>query len=124
MNGSSIPEVDFDVGESFAGSLPISSDPNDTNKLFFWFFPPGPEGSLDDLIFWTNGGPGGSSSIGLFMELGPCRVTGPSNTTFHPESWNAYSNIFFIDQPVGVGFSYAEHGEHVVRSVSRFCGMR
>ena len=21
-------------------------------QLFFWFFPPGPEGSLDDLIFW------------------------------------------------------------------------
>ena len=23
-----------------------------TYQLFFWFFPPGPEGSLDDLIFW------------------------------------------------------------------------
>ena len=23
-----------------------------TIQLFFWFFPPGPEGSLDDLIFW------------------------------------------------------------------------
>jgi hypothetical protein len=22
------------------------------SQLFFWFFPPGPEGSLDDLIFW------------------------------------------------------------------------
>ncbi len=21
-------------------------------QLFFWLFPPGPEGSLDDLIFW------------------------------------------------------------------------
>ena len=21
-------------------------------QLFFWFFPPGPDGSLDDLIFW------------------------------------------------------------------------
>lgn len=21
-------------------------------QLFFWFFPPGPEGSLDGLIFW------------------------------------------------------------------------
>ncbi|KIJ12909.1 hypothetical protein PAXINDRAFT_14274 [Paxillus involutus ATCC 200175] len=33
--------------------------------LFFWFFPPGPEGSLDDLIFWTNGGLGFSSLAGL-----------------------------------------------------------
>jgi hypothetical protein len=21
-------------------------------QLFFWLFPPGPEGSIDDLIFW------------------------------------------------------------------------
>ena len=23
-----------------------------SRQLFFWFFPPGPQGSLDDLIFW------------------------------------------------------------------------
>lgn len=23
-----------------------------TIQLYFWLFPPGPEGSLDDLIFW------------------------------------------------------------------------
>ena len=25
------------------------------SQLFFWFFPPGPEGSPDDLIFWYAG---------------------------------------------------------------------
>lgn len=48
------------------------------------------------------------------MELGPCRVT---NATGEPkyfeESWNSNANIFFIDQPIGVGFSYAEYGETV-----------
>lgn len=58
-------------------------------------------------------GPGGSSSSGLFMELGPCRVLDANGTKFHPESWNSNANIFFIDQPIGVGFSYAEHGETV-----------
>lgn len=36
VNGTGIPEVDFDVGESYAGLLPISQDPNETRKLFFW----------------------------------------------------------------------------------------
>jgi len=51
------------------------------------------------------------------MELGPCRVTSENETAFHPESWNANANIFFVDQPVGVGFSYADYGEVVVSAV-------
>ena len=75
VDGTSIPEVNFDVGPSWSGLIPISGAANETRKvrdsklgndtdklglnfvllifqLFFWFFPPGPEGSLDDLIFW------------------------------------------------------------------------
>lgn len=37
VNGSAIPDVDFDVGESYAGLLPISSAANETRQLFFWF---------------------------------------------------------------------------------------
>jgi len=61
--------VDWDIGPSWSGLLPISDKENeprqvcmpfnvtdipvtDRHKLFFWFFPPGPEGSIDDLIFW------------------------------------------------------------------------
>jgi cathepsin A (carboxypeptidase C) len=54
------------------------------------------------------------------MELGPCRVVNAENgTVYHPESWNSNANIFFVDQPIGVGFSYAEYGEYVVR-IQRF----
>lgn len=37
VDGKSIPEVDFDIGESYAGLLPISNSTN--SSLFFWFFP-------------------------------------------------------------------------------------
>ena len=53
------------------------------------------------------------------MELGPCRVLDSNGTKFHPESWNSRANVFFIDQPIGVGFSYADYGEHVVRPMPR-----
>jgi hypothetical protein len=59
-------------------------------------------------------GPGCSSALGLFMELGPCRINDANGTRYHPEAWNQKANVFFIDQPVGVGFSYAEYGESVV----------
>lgn len=50
-DGKSIPEVNWDVGPSWSGLMPISNKTGETRKLFFWFFPPGPLGSMDDLIF-------------------------------------------------------------------------
>jgi carboxypeptidase D len=36
VNGTGIPNVPFDAGESYAGLLPISDQANETRKLFFW----------------------------------------------------------------------------------------
>jgi carboxypeptidase D len=33
VNGSAIPEVDWDIGDSYAGLMPISDDPNETRKV-------------------------------------------------------------------------------------------
>lgn len=53
------------------------------------------------------------------MELGPCQVRTEADISepkFNPHSWNNNSSVIFIDQPVGVGFSYADYGEHVGRT--------
>ncbi|TFK88356.1 alpha/beta-hydrolase [Polyporus arcularius HHB13444] len=106
VDGTTIPDVDWDIGPSWSGLLPISSDPNETRKLFFWFFPPGPQGSLDDLIFWTNGGPGCSSLEGLLQENGPFQWSyGQAHPTQNEFSWTNLSSIIYLEQPVGTGFS-------------------
>lgn len=47
--------------------------------------------------------------IGLFQENGPCKFNvGSSNTTpvNNTHSFNNFANVIYIDQPIGVGFSY------------------
>ncbi|KAI0052593.1 peptidase S10 serine carboxypeptidase [Auriscalpium vulgare] len=84
--------------------------------LFFYFFESRRDPDQDDVMMWINGGPGCSSAMGLLMELGPCNIRMPdgspvgNGTLWNPYSWNNEANMFFLDQPVGVGFSYADHG--------------
>lgn len=56
VNGTALPEVNFDVGESYAGSLPISSNANDSNRLFFWFFPSENRTVGKEITIWLTGG--------------------------------------------------------------------
>ncbi|KAF4616139.1 hypothetical protein D9613_011461 [Agrocybe pediades] len=85
--------------------------------MFFYFFESRRDPAKDDVMMWINGGPGCSSSMGLLMELGPCNIdmknVSSNGTLWNPYSWNSEANIFFLDQPVGVGFSYADYGETV-----------
>jgi carboxypeptidase D len=71
VNGTGIPDVDFDIGESYAGLLPISQAANETRKLFFWFFPTTNPDAGEEVVIWFNGGPGCSSLSGLLTENGP-----------------------------------------------------
>lgn len=71
MNGSRIPEVDFDIGESYAGLLPISDAKDDPSRLYFWFFPSSNPNANNEITIWLNGGPGASSLEGLLQENGP-----------------------------------------------------
>ncbi|KAJ5212072.1 carboxypeptidase Y [Penicillium cinerascens] len=79
--------------------------------LFFWYFESQNDPTNDPLTLWMTGGPGGSSMIGLFEEVGPCLVNEHGNGTNHnPWGWSRNSSLLFVDQPVGVGFSYLDEG--------------
>jgi carboxypeptidase D len=55
VDGTKIPDVNFDAGPSWSGLLPISGAANETRKLFFWFWPTNNPANTKDLVFWTNG---------------------------------------------------------------------
>ncbi|GKT76086.1 serine carboxypeptidase [Colletotrichum tofieldiae] len=76
-------------------------------NTFFWFFEARKAPENAPLAIWLNGGPGGSSIMGLLEENGPCLVNEDSKTTrLNPWSWNNEVNLLYIDQPTQVGFSY------------------
>ncbi|KAJ6476261.1 Alpha/Beta hydrolase protein [Mycena sanguinolenta] len=91
--------------KQYSGYLDIADD----KHLFFWFFESRNSPSTDPLVLWLDGGPGCSSSTGLLFELGPCSIANEGkNTTFNKHSWTSSANMIFLDQPVNVGFSYAD----------------
>ncbi|WEW61367.1 carboxypeptidase C [Emydomyces testavorans] len=79
----------------------------DGKHLFFWFFESRNDPKNDPVVLWLNGGPGCSSIIGLFMELGPSRVNQNIKLDYNPHAWNSNASVIFLDQPVNVGFSYS-----------------
>lgn len=63
----------------------------------------------DPVVLWLSGGPGCSSLVGLFMELGPASIDKKLHVVNNPYSWNANASVLFLDQPVNTGLSYSDN---------------
>ncbi|CAJ0918976.1 unnamed protein product [Ranitomeya imitator] len=60
------------------------------------------------VLLWLQGGPGGSSMFGLFVEHGPY-VVNKNLTLVHREfAWTNKYSMLYIDNPVGTGFSFTK----------------
>ena len=74
VDGSKIPALTDDVGPSWSGLLPISAAKNESDELFFWFWPATQKKYQNKVVLWLNGGPGCSSMAG---KLTRCTLISP-----------------------------------------------
>lgn len=103
--------ADFcDATKQYSGYFHI--DGSKSKNYFYWFFESRGDPVNDPVIIWLTGGPGCSSILALFQENGPCSVNDDLTLKRNPFSWNERANIMWIDQPVGVGFSYGDESEY------------
>lgn len=105
MNGTGLPYVDFDIGESYAGLMNITNN-SDDGQLYFWFFPSPNPAAEKEILIWLNGGPGCSSLEGFLQENGPVLWQyGTYRPVQNPWTWVNLTNVVWVEQPVGTGYS-------------------
>lgn len=92
----------------FSGYLNL---PGTKKFIHYWLVEAESNAESAPLVFWTNGGPGCSGLIGFMTEQGPFRPDSHGNLDENPYAWNKIANMVFLEQPVGVGFSYSENND-------------
>ncbi|KAJ7453068.1 alpha/beta-hydrolase [Mycena galericulata] len=115
-----LPNVTGPLARSFAGNVGVNRADHPNATLFFWAFEKangtltGAAKDTDPWIIWLNGGPGTSSMWGLMTENGPLHVTGNYSIVRNNFSWNTLADTFWIDQPVGTGYSTSDANGYVL----------
>jgi carboxypeptidase C (cathepsin A) len=70
--------------KSYSGYVDISPE----QSVFWWFFEARNDEPEDaPLTVWINGGPGSTSLIGLFEEIGPCWVNEAGELQYQEYAW-------------------------------------
>jgi carboxypeptidase D len=111
----SLPGLHGDnYGQSYAGYIDLEDGAS--SQMFYWLFKAKSysttSSSTSDekpLIIWLNGGPGCSSMIGQFLEVGPLMLTPDGKIEENIYSWTNVADVLFVDQPLGTGLSHTQH---------------
>ncbi|KAL4359505.1 hypothetical protein AHAS_Ahas08G0084100 [Arachis hypogaea] len=81
-------------------------------RMFYFFFESRNK-KEDPVVIWLTGGPGCSSELALFYENGPFQITKNLSLVWNEFGWDKASNILFVDQPIGTGFSYTSDDDDI-----------
>ncbi|MBA0692448.1 hypothetical protein Goari_010006, partial [Gossypium aridum] len=73
----------------------------------FYFFFESRNSKKDPVVIWLTGGPGCSSELALFYENGPFTIADNMSLVWNEYGWDKASNLLYVDQPIGTGFSYS-----------------
>uniref|UniRef100_A0A670Y9N4 Carboxypeptidase vitellogenic like n=1 Tax=Pseudonaja textilis TaxID=8673 RepID=A0A670Y9N4_PSETE len=92
--------------KSYSDYLTVNMTYN--SNLFFWFFPAQDQPEKAPVLLWLQGGPGGTSMFGLFVEHGPYVVQKNLSLTERKFPWTSKFSMLYIDNPVGTGFSFTD----------------
>ena len=107
----------------FSGFLNVSFSPPingyDGAAIHYQFHTSQRDASIDPVVAWHTGGPGGSSIYGQYAEVGYFQVSASVGETINPHSWNNVANMLYLEAPAGSfltpvdlhsGFSYCTKG--------------
>ena len=92
----------------FSGYITL---PGTEKNIHYWLTEAETNPETAPLVFWTNGGPGCSGLIGFMTEQGPFRPDETGILYENVYAWNKIANMVFLEQPVGVGFSYSNNND-------------
>ncbi|GMN50992.1 hypothetical protein TIFTF001_020143 [Ficus carica] len=76
------------------------------SRMFYLFFE-SRNNKKDPVVIWLTGGPGCSSELAVFYENGPFNIADNMSLVWNQYGWDQVSNLLYVDQPTGTGFSYS-----------------
>jgi vitellogenic carboxypeptidase-like protein len=98
-----LPNINSTV--SYSGY--VAMDSKYQSALFYWMFPARSNRSDAPVIVYMEGGPGFSSELQVFNGVGPFQIDNNGDVHENKNTWCTNYTIIYIDNPVGVGFSYS-----------------
>ena len=111
----------------------IEVDQSADSNIFYWLFMAPERSNATHLVLWFTGGPGESGENSIFQENGPLRFKTNANGTYKVTSdMNSsivdIANVVYVDQPLGVGYSYSHDnvtqgkqiGDSMVKFLTKF----
>ncbi|CAA0834852.1 Serine carboxypeptidase-like 50 [Striga hermonthica] len=99
-----------------SGYLTVNSTTG--SAIFYTYYEAqNPHNPQTAILIWLQGGPGCSSMLANFYELGPWLMN-PETLTLDPNpgSWNTKFGLLFLDNPIGSGFSIAPSFQEIPRN--------